>query len=134
MTRKNNSGFTLVEIMIIVVILSLLALLSVPMLARNRVTAQRNACMNNLRQLNSHFQQYMLMNGTTTVPSLSDIASAFPNSALPTCPGSGTYTPPVTEDDLPTCSLGISHGHRMDRVGSRRARHREAPDWPTGSA
>ena len=59
MNRK--SGFTLVEIMIVVIIIGLLALIAVPQLARNRDAAQRSACQNNLRQINANVQQYICL-------------------------------------------------------------------------
>ena len=111
MNRK--SGFTLVEIMIVVIIIGLLALIAVPQLARNRDAAQRSACQNNLRQINANVQQYMLENSTTSVPGTSAVASMFQTGSFPTCPGGGSYTLPSTDTGLPTCSLGTSKGHRL---------------------
>ena len=112
MNRK--SGFTLVEIMIVVIIIGLLALIAVPQLARNRDAAQRSACQNNLRQINGNTQQYMLENNTTAVPSSAATATMFQTGAFPTCPGGGTYTMPATDTALPTCSLSASKGHTLN--------------------
>ncbi len=52
--NKNlKSGFTLVEIMIVVAIIGLLAAIAIPNFVRARTTAQQNACINNLRQIDS---------------------------------------------------------------------------------
>ncbi|MFO1528250.1 MAG: prepilin-type N-terminal cleavage/methylation domain-containing protein [Kiritimatiellia bacterium] len=111
--NDKRAGFTLVEIMIVVIIIGLLALIAVPQLARNRDAAQRSACQNNLRQINGSTQQYMLENNTTTVPSSAATATMFQTGAFPTCPGGGTYTMPATDTSLPTCSLSATKGHTL---------------------
>ncbi|HZQ46036.1 MAG TPA: prepilin-type N-terminal cleavage/methylation domain-containing protein, partial [Verrucomicrobiae bacterium] len=46
-----NSGFTLVEIMIVVAIIGLLATIAIPNFMRASAKAKQTACINNLRQL-----------------------------------------------------------------------------------
>ena len=111
---NRKSGFTLVEIMIVVIIIGLLALIAVPQLARNRDAAQRSACQNNLRQINGNTQQYMLENNTTAVPGSAALATMFQTGSFPTCPGGGTYTMPATDTALPTCSLSASKSHKLN--------------------
>ena len=67
--HKNTSkkGFTLVEIMIVVVIIGLLAAMAIPAFQRVRQNSRVSAMDNDARQLASAAQQYMLENSVTTV-------------------------------------------------------------------
>jgi prepilin-type N-terminal cleavage/methylation domain-containing protein len=59
---SRKAGFTLVEIMIVVAIIGLLAAIAIPNFVKARTTAQMNACINNLRQIDAAIQQYALEN------------------------------------------------------------------------
>ena len=65
--KRNQKGFTLVEIMIVVVIIGLLAVMAIPAFNKVRSTSQRNAITNNLRQIASAADQYFTQTGLTTV-------------------------------------------------------------------
>ena len=64
----NNStkGFTLVEIMIVVVIIGLLAAMAIPAFQKVRQSSQDKAVLNNARQLSAAADQYFLENGVST--------------------------------------------------------------------
>lgn len=63
--NPNRKGFTLVEIMIVVVIIGLLAAMAIPTFATVRQQSRTKAVTNNLRQLSTAAQQYFLDKGVT---------------------------------------------------------------------
>ncbi len=66
---NSNKGFTLVEIMIVVVIIGLLAAMAIPAFQKVRASQQDKAVSNNLRQLSFAADQYFLENGVSAVTS-----------------------------------------------------------------
>ena len=59
-------GFTLVEIMIVVVIIGMLAAMAIPGFQKVRAASQDKAVLNNVRQLAAAADQYYLEAGATT--------------------------------------------------------------------
>jgi type IV pilus assembly protein PilA len=64
---KSSKGFTLVEIMIVVVIIGLLAAMAIPAFQKVRTSSQDKAVLNNARQLAAAADQYFLENGVSSV-------------------------------------------------------------------
>ena len=90
----SRAGFTLVEIMIVVAVISLLATIAVPNFLQSRTNSQRGACINNLRLIDAAKEQYALANNkdSTTTPAADDLTFYMKTTAMPECPASGTYT------------------------------------------
>ena len=109
-TQARKSGFTLVEIMIVVAIIGLLAAIAIPNFVKARATSQCNACINNLRQIDSAANQFALEKGQTTGAPINYPTDLIPfiklnsNASIPQCPAGGTYDCTLVGTN-PTCSL-----------------------------
>jgi prepilin-type N-terminal cleavage/methylation domain-containing protein len=106
-TARPQSGFTLVEIMIVVAIIGLLAAIAIPNFVKARTTAYKNACINNLRQIDSAIQEWALetKKDENATVQYSDISSYLKNQVV--CPSGGktfsdSYTI-TTVSAKPTC-------------------------------
>src|SRR5215831_11540985 len=112
---SKKSGFTLVEIMIVVAIIGLLAAIAIPNFVKARTTSQQNACINNLRQLDGAVQQYALENklpstGTYTLVALKPYIKLDSTQNIPGCPAGGSYSAGADVTTPPTCNIS---GHAL---------------------
>jgi prepilin-type N-terminal cleavage/methylation domain-containing protein len=109
LNRRREQGFTLVEIMIVVLIIGILLAIAVPSFMNARERSRTNACRSNLRQIQAAKEQWAMANneGPTATPDWADLVPTFMQQR-PVCPSGGTYTIGNMSTN-PTCSIGGNH-------------------------
>ena len=106
---KKSKGFTLVEIMIVVLIIGILLAIAVPNFIKARENSRTRTCIANLRQIEAAKEQWAMENkkGSTDTPAWADLTPDYMKSQ-PTCPSGGTYTIANVATN-PSCSTAGTH-------------------------
>ena len=97
MNTKSKKGFTLVEILIVVVIIGLLAVMAIPAFQKVHEAQQREAITKNLRALASGAHKYFQDNNLTTVDTADLIGNEEYVQSFEQVVDE-TYTSPITTD------------------------------------
>jgi len=98
---RSEKGFTLVELMIVVLILGALAAIAIPRIMGGAATARANACATNIDLLNSQIELYNANTGAWPgdLQAVTTDSDYFPDGE-PICPvTSGTYPNNLTANN-----------------------------------
>lgn len=119
-TYTNKSGFTLIEIMIVVAIIGLLAAMAIPNLTRNRDQARLNVIYNNLRVIDQAKMQWAMENkkGHGDVPTAEQIAEYMDKGKFPPTDVVGeTYNiNPIGESPTATTRVKLGDFNAGDNI------------------
>lgn len=91
---RKKKGFTLVELLIVVLILAALAAVAVPRISSSATSAKANACYTNIDIINGQIEIFTANTGAAPSPltELTTDTNYFPDGP-PTCPVTGAaYT------------------------------------------
>ncbi len=86
---RNKRGFTLVELMVVVVIIGILVAIAIPIYNGVQARAQESACFANQRIIDGSKQIFNMQTGGEQGTWPDDY---FDDGALPTCPAAGTLS------------------------------------------
>ena len=113
--RHRKSGFTLVEMLIVVAIIALLAAIAIPNFVHARTSSQRAACIENLKQLEGAKANWAIERKKSNTDSPTDnqlFGATRYIRRKPACPARGIYTIDIVANQ-PSCDLGAAEGHTL---------------------
>ena len=110
-TERPQGGFSLIELLIVVAIILIMAAIAIPNFVEARTTSQENACINNLRMIDSAKAQWALEKSKKDAdqPTAEDLKAYLNHDQFPHCPAGGEYTI-GTVGEKPKCSIS---GHEL---------------------
>lgn len=102
--RRHDAGFTLLEIMVVILIMSLILAIAIPNFLKARETSRARSCVKNLRAVCDAKEQYAMQNSMTSGDAV-DWEDLVPNylKSQPECPSGGGYALNSVGED-PTCT------------------------------
>jgi type IV pilus assembly protein PilA len=116
---RKDEGFTLVELMVVVLIIGILVAIAIPVFNSASESARRRSCSANLRTLDGAVQQWVAAGETNDAASLDTIAAGkaavgsyvkdFDKAV--TCPSAGAIT--VTDGDF-SCDVTTPNPHNYE--------------------
>ena len=105
---QNEKGFTLVELMVVVVILGILVAIAIPVYNNVQAKAEKGACHANLRTIDGMKVQWQMMD-TTEQTTVGGFENMFSDGKIPECPKYGAYEVDEDSTDKTSCT-NAEHG------------------------
>src|SRR5689334_4217319 len=92
--QRRQGGFTLIEIMIVVLIISILLAIAVPNFLKARETSRNKSCVSNITHIEQAKEQFAMETFKTDGDpvNMTDIVPSYIKYE-PNCPADGVYTP-----------------------------------------
>lgn len=94
--KREQCGFALIEILVVVVILGVLAAIVIPAFSESSSDAHLNVCLENLRLIQQALSVYRMKEGTYP-SSPNDLLEGY-LSTIPVCPLGGSYNWDLKDD------------------------------------
>ncbi|MCK4519553.1 MAG: prepilin-type N-terminal cleavage/methylation domain-containing protein [Candidatus Omnitrophica bacterium] len=93
---RRKKGFTLIEVLFVVIVIAVLAAIAIGRITTTTVTAKANACKANQAIMNTQIEQYNLNTGSYPADNVAFLSflentDYFPDGP-PECPSGGTYS------------------------------------------
>ena len=119
----NKKGFSLVELMIVVVIMGILIAVAIPLYGAITKNANNKTCSTNAKNIRAACATYFSSYDQKAMDSTADLQNMMEDKKVPTCPLGGTYGIYVdkTTGAATVVCLNTKDGHSPDDVA------REAP-------
>lgn len=110
---RRDEGFTLVELMVVVLIIGILVAVAIPVFNNATARARQRTCHANQRTIDGAVEQYLADNIDKTKADVDSVTVLVPTyiKSAPTCPAGGaSYV--VTDGAVQGCpSTTENHGH-----------------------
>ena len=113
---KHKKGFSLVELMIVVVIMGILIAVAIPLYGAVTANAEKRTCQSNIENMHSMFAKYCVMDKDNTATKM------LPDGSYSTKPGDTNtiaqeFLESFENDELPHCSVD-GHYYKITKVDS----------------
>lgn len=82
----NKKGFSLVELMIVVVIMGILIAVAIPLYGAITDNANNKTCATNIKTIKQNAANYFASHDQTAINTKADLANMFDDKAIPKCP------------------------------------------------